>query len=175
MDEKRFWHIIEQSRKNAKHDSELQMSQLEALLNPLSEEEFIAFYDIFNKLYAQSYNGNLWGAAYLILGGCSDDGFDYFRAWLIAQGKEAFYNALANPDSLVKIADDEDNDPILEDILGLLYTMAVEKTGLEDFSEKTLAFPYPEISFDAWYDDKIGDLDEKKAKKLFPRLYKAFW
>ncbi len=175
MDEKRFWHLIEQSRQNTKHDYELQLSQLEALLNPLSEEEFIAFYDIFNKLYAQSYNGNLWGAAYLILGGCSDDGFDYFRAWLIAQGKEAFDNALANPDSLVKIADNEDIDPILEEILGLLYTMAVEKTGLEDFSEKTQDYPYPEISFDAWYDQKTGDLDEKKAKKLFPRLYKAFW
>lgn len=175
MDEKRFWHIIEQSRKNTKHDYELQLSQLEALLNPLSEEEFIAFYDIFNRLYSLSYNGNLWGAAYLILGGCSDDGFDYFRAWLIAQGKEAFYSAIANPDSLVKIADDEDNDPILEEILGLLYTMAVEKTGLEDFSEKTQDYPYPEISFDTWYDDKIGDLDEKKAKKLFPKLYKAFW
>lgn len=175
MDEKRFWHIIEQSRQNTKHDYELQLSQLEALLNPLSEEEFIGFYDIFNRLYAQSYNGNLWGAAYLILGGCSDDGFDYFRAWLIAQGKEPFYNALENPDSLVKIADNEDIDPILEEILGLLYTMAVEKTGLEDFSEKTQDYPYPEISFDAWYDDKTGDLDEKKAKKLFPRLYKAFW
>ena len=175
MDEKRFWNLIEQSRHNAKHDPELQLNQLEALLVALTEAEFIAFYDIFNRLYSQSYNGNLWGAAYVILGGCSDDGFDYFRAWLIAQGKDTFYNALENPDSLIKVANQEDNEPILEEILGLLYNMAIEKTGLEDFSAKVQNYPYPDIQFDEWYDDKTQDLDEKKAKKIFPKLYKAFW
>ena len=175
MDEKQFWKLIEQSRQNAKHNSELQLNQLEALLNPLSEADFLAFYAVFDELYAKSYNGNLWGAAYLILGGCSDDGFDYFRAWLIAQGKEPFYNVLENPDSLVKVADNEDVYPELDELLGLLYTMAVEKTGLEDFSEKVTAHPYPEVSFDDWYDAKADDLDEKKAKKLFPKLYKTFW
>ncbi|MFL6076856.1 MAG: DUF4240 domain-containing protein [Mycobacteriales bacterium] len=34
---------------------------------------------------AESYQGDLWGAAYLINGGASDDGFDYFRGWLIAR------------------------------------------------------------------------------------------
>jgi hypothetical protein len=29
-----------------------------------------------------------WGAAYLANGGCSDDGFDYFRGWLIGQGRK---------------------------------------------------------------------------------------
>jgi hypothetical protein len=29
----------------------------------------------------------MWVAAYLMNGGCSDDGFDYFRGWLIAQGR----------------------------------------------------------------------------------------
>jgi hypothetical protein len=175
MDEKKFWSLIEQSRQKAKHNPELQMTQLEELLSPLSETEFLTFYDIFDSLYAKSYEGNLWGAAYIISGGCSDDGFDYFRAWLIAQGKDTFYNALENPDSLVKVANHEDVYPELEEILGLLYTMAVEKTGLEDFSEKVTSHPYPEISFDNWYDDKTDDLDEKKAKKLFPQLYKAFW
>ncbi len=175
MDEKKFWHIIAQSRQKIKHNHELQMTQLEALLSPLSEADFLAFYVIFDSLYAKSYTGNLWGAAYIILGGCSDDGFDYFRAWLIAQGKDTFYNALENPDSLVKVVDNEEVYPELEELLGLLYTMAVEKTGLDDFSEKVDYHPYPELCFDGWYDEKTDDLDEKKAKKLFPKLYKAFW
>ena len=37
----------------------------------------------------------LWDAAYLINGGCSDDGFDYFRGWLVDQGRETFERCLA--------------------------------------------------------------------------------
>lgn len=40
------------------------------------------------------------GAAYVINGGCSDDGFIDFRSWLIAQGKAVYDAALADPESL---------------------------------------------------------------------------
>ena len=36
----------------------------------------------------------------MINGGCSDDGSDYFRAWLMLQGRETFGQAVADPDSL---------------------------------------------------------------------------
>jgi Protein of unknown function (DUF4240) len=174
MDEKQFWNIIELSRKNARNLPDLQFSQLKTLLTALSETEFFDFYNLFARLYTQSYTGRLWGAAYIILGGCSDEGFDYFREWLMLQGKEAFYNALENPDSLVKIASD-DNDPIVDAFLPLLEDIAIEKTGLEDFSDKLQPYSYPAIDFDDWYDVKSDDLDEKKAKKCFPKLYKTFW
>ena len=48
-----------------------------------SENDIIEFAKIFNTLYANSYQSNLWAVAYIINGGCSDDGFDYFRGWLI--------------------------------------------------------------------------------------------
>lgn len=35
--------------------------------------------------------------------GCSDDGFIDFRAWLIAQGKEVYLNALRDPDTLAEV------------------------------------------------------------------------
>ena len=35
--------------------------------------------------------------------GCSDDGFIDFRAWLIAQGREVYFAALADPDSLADV------------------------------------------------------------------------
>jgi hypothetical protein len=44
------------------------------------------------------YTWDLWGAALLVNGGlCSDNGFEYFRAWVIAQGREAF--SLARDDA----------------------------------------------------------------------------
>jgi hypothetical protein len=46
------------------------------------------------------YRYDLWAAAYLIGGGCSDDGFIDFRAGLIAQGRDWYHKAAASPDSL---------------------------------------------------------------------------
>jgi hypothetical protein len=46
------------------------------------------------------YRYDLWAAAYLIGGGCSDDGFIDFRAGLIAQGCDWYQKAAASPDSL---------------------------------------------------------------------------
>lgn len=42
----------------------------------------------------------LWGAAYILNGGCSEDSFLYFRLWLIAQGRDVFTKAVADPESL---------------------------------------------------------------------------
>lgn len=42
----------------------------------------------------------LWSAAYIMNGGCSEDGFLYFRLWLLAQGRRVYSNALVNPESL---------------------------------------------------------------------------
>jgi len=72
-------------------------------LSKLSDDEIIKWGQIFNLYQKKSYNDRLWAAAYVINGGCSDDGFDYFRGWLMAQGKDVFLNALRDPDSLVEL------------------------------------------------------------------------
>ncbi|MEU0687625.1 DUF4240 domain-containing protein [Streptomyces uncialis] len=59
-------------------------------------------------LMAESYRAPLWAAAYTVNGGCSDDGFDYFRAWLIGQGREVFERVVADPDALAGL------DPVRE-------------------------------------------------------------
>jgi hypothetical protein len=46
---------------------------------------------------AQSYNYRLWEAVYALNGGSSDDVFEYFRSWLISQGKNKFYWTLKFP------------------------------------------------------------------------------
>ena len=46
----------------------------------------------------------MWDAAGIMKEyGCSDDGFIDFRAWLIAQGREVYFAALADPDSLADV------------------------------------------------------------------------
>jgi Protein of unknown function (DUF4240) len=46
---------------------------------------------------------DLWGAAYVINGGCSDDDFTDFRSWVVSQGRDTYLRAYADPDSLVEV------------------------------------------------------------------------
>ena len=47
-------------------------------------------------------------------GGCSDDGFEYFRLWVISRGSEVYENARADPDSLITVADAEVPEDIFD-------------------------------------------------------------
>jgi hypothetical protein len=66
-------------------------------------EEIVAWGRHLDKVMAASGKEDLWAAAYLINGGCSDDGFDYFRGWLIANGREVLARAVREPDSLAEL------------------------------------------------------------------------
>ncbi|MFJ2899747.1 DUF4240 domain-containing protein [Streptomyces sp. NPDC087218] len=50
--------------------------------------------------------GALWRAVSRIESGlCSDDGFDYFALWLVAQGQGTYKAVLADPDALADVAE----------------------------------------------------------------------
>jgi hypothetical protein len=71
---------------------------------------------MFRHLHAMAYSGDVWAAGLLLNGGHgSDDGFDYFRNWLISRGRKTFEDALADPDCL---ADEDvqvdDSGPLAE-------------------------------------------------------------
>lgn len=95
----RFWQIIERAAK-ADHDPDAHTEALRAVLRELSVDEIIAFEVAFRDYLNKAYTWDLWGAAYVIHGGCSHDGFEYFRRWLVTRGREAYEAALADPDSL---------------------------------------------------------------------------
>lgn len=65
-------------------------SQAFTLLSARPRDEIVASHQVLLGLMADSYRNPLWAAAYVINGGCSDDGFDYFRGWLIVQGHEVY-------------------------------------------------------------------------------------
>jgi hypothetical protein len=66
-------------------------------------EEIVAWARHFDKVMVASGTQDLWAAAYLINGGCSDEGFDNFRGWLIAHGREAVARSVRSPDSLAEM------------------------------------------------------------------------
>ncbi len=76
----------------------------------LDPEAVLDFARHFEARYQRAYRWDLWGAAWVLLDGCSDDAFDFFRCWLIGQGREVFEGALHDPDALADLLDDFDEE-----------------------------------------------------------------
>jgi hypothetical protein len=103
MTEEKFWDVIQRlgrldTRRTREWDQRLQ-----AELRKLPADQIIEWNHIFDRLAASAYTVDLWGAAYVINGGASDDGFYYFRCWLIGMGREIYTAALQYPDSLFDV------------------------------------------------------------------------
>ncbi|MFK4085895.1 DUF4240 domain-containing protein [Kribbella sp. NPDC020789] len=108
MDRQGLWDTVARARASVEDtygDTEEFAAALTDVLAELEPAEIAAFDHEFQRLYADSYRVDLWAAAYLICGGASDDAFDYFRGWLIAQGQSAWDAALADPDTLTDLLD----------------------------------------------------------------------
>ena len=90
---------------------------------------------------ADAYTWDLWGAAYLINGGCSDDGFAYFRSWLISRGRAAYEEAVRDPDSLADLVDPDRDDYEFEDLWGLALVVYEERTGEDHRRPRAVAGP----------------------------------
>ena len=54
----------------------------------------------------RAYTWDLWGAAYVIEDGCSDDCFRDFRAYLISLGRGPYEAAMRDPDTLATVVQD---------------------------------------------------------------------
>ena len=110
MDSRGFWGIIRESRAGfdpALRDGNMdrQVVRFQQLLSDLAPEEIAQIQRKFDERMNDAYRWDLWAAAYIIEGGCSDDGFTDFRSWLISMGREVYESALRDPESLVDVAD----------------------------------------------------------------------
>lgn len=105
MDDARFWALIDDSRAECNPASQdpddAQNVVLVRLLSELPPDEIVAFDRIFRRLHAAAYTWDLWAAAFLIEGGCSDDGFTDFRSGLIGLGQKVYEDAVREPGTLV--------------------------------------------------------------------------
>jgi hypothetical protein len=100
-----FWQIIEQAKNDCKQDIEKVPDLIKEHLISLPPKDIVKFYNIYEKYMENAHTIGLWDAAIMMNKGCcSDDGFHYFKPWLIAQGKETYMNSLKHPDSLAGIS-----------------------------------------------------------------------
>ena len=85
----KFWQIVKRAAESD-HDPDAHAEVLRAELRKLSLQEIISFEVAFRRYLNEAYTWDLWGAAYVIHGGCSDDGFEYFRRWLVSRGRDVY-------------------------------------------------------------------------------------
>ena len=106
MDEAAFWQLIADTRAAAGNETDGQSDLLEQRLRHLPPQQIAQFERIRQRLDRRAYTYELWGAAYVIEDGCSDDCFRDFRGYLISLGRGPYESALRDPDSLAGVAQD---------------------------------------------------------------------
>ncbi|MGA5275731.1 DUF4240 domain-containing protein [Streptomyces cellulosae] len=172
MNRHQFWQFVDVARDQAPDppDPEDVARRATALLATHPAEEIVAVQQVLWDLMADSYVNPLWAAAYLINGGCSDDGFDYFRGWLIAQGREVFERAVADPDTLadlpgVRAAAAAGHDLECEGVLGIVWNAHTRATG-RHLPDGAFTIRYPELdaAWNAAFDDQA------EMTRRLPRL-----
>ena len=99
-----FWATIDAARLDA---ASLPGDPREAIATALTDRlaatsklTILEYEERFDQLHDAVYRWDVWAAAYLIGGGCSDDSFMDFRAGLIAQGRNWYERAASAPDNL---------------------------------------------------------------------------
>ncbi|MEU1183133.1 DUF4240 domain-containing protein [Streptomyces sp. NPDC005820] len=172
MNKQQFWQLIEAARNQASNpnDGEDVARRATSQLAMHPAEEIIAAQQVLWDLMADSYTNPLWAAAYVINGGCSDDGFDYFRGWLIAQGREAFEGIVADPDALaelpvVRASAADGLDLECEEALSIVWNAHIMATG-EQLPDDAFTIRYPELD-PTWNFDFD---DHSELTRRLPRL-----
>lgn len=173
LDEDKYWGIIDKSLKSTKNQDD-QEQYLISEIEKLTPKEMIGFRLRTDYLLYHTYNSEMWCAGYLMNGGCSDDGFEYFRCWIISKGKDTYYNAKANPDYLINKVEEEAEFYDFESFWYVALEAFKRKTGkdLYDYIDndnfKTKEGSYPQFEFN-WQEDK-----PESMRKICPKLYSKF-
>jgi len=168
VDWKQFWKVVEGA---ARPDGAENFEALKARLAALPVEDLVGFQTRFDELMTAANVIDLWGAASLINGGCSDDGFRDFRAWLIGRGRHVYEAALKAPDSLADVVDGDPVDGFGLDVAAV--RVYEEKTGRDDFFDRLdreeAGLPPPPPEGADWDFE-----DEGEMRRRFPRLFRLY-
>lgn len=159
MTETQFWSLIDQARMGRPESAD--PDSLGKVLDRLNDGDVSDFSLSFHEKICDLNLWRLWGAGYVIAGGMSDDGFRYFRAWIIGKGKDAFEVAIREPDELGPFVD---NPEVENELLEYVAASILERRGVkedtsgrcgrqadgeptgEPFDEETIADSYPKLA-----------------------------
>lgn len=173
-----FWNLIEGARLATATVSDIP-NWLVDHLSQLPDAEIVSFRSHLEGCRHRAYDAKLWLAASVIRGGCSDDTFDDFRGWLVAQGKDVFETALVNPDSLAALQsfDGTDGYPELFRMFGV-DVHAYRKRNGRGLPDVELLDRYQaicnELPRQVLKNEELMAVSDQDARVLFPKLAAKF-
>jgi hypothetical protein len=173
-----FWKMIDDARQASGKLVEMPARLVDALAL-MAEHEIVDFDSHLTDALFRSYDANLWLGAVVILNGCGDDTFTDFRYWLIAQGRETFESALADPDSLAGLErfDGDHGLPLLFYMIGVAKEAFCRRVaGRERDSEAEARFEAlcPVKKHPSLRNQKLINKSDEEAMAMFPRLAARF-
>jgi Protein of unknown function (DUF4240) len=159
--EKAFWRLIAEARR-ASNDQASFLNNLKTTLEKFEAKQIMNFQKILAEKTNQLNTWEHWALAYIARRGCSDDGFQDFKAWAVSKGEQAY--------NIIKTFDEErlvslfDEDPQLEELYYLAEEVYQDKTSsaMSIVSDKKST----ELTGQKW--------NEENLKTLFPSLCQLF-
>jgi hypothetical protein len=170
-----FWNIVDGVNESAGGEMTRKCVLLATALGPLSAAEVESFSIHFDECDDQAFSWELWAAAYIMGGGCTEDFFANFRATLISMGRKAFEAVVAAPESLVDIEIDPEG-AFHEGYQYVAMTVYEEMTGNPPArggraADDTIDEIKP--TGRRWREDRVRDLYPRLATKYGPRIRAA--
>ena len=167
-----FWAVIDRATADRPGSPDEVAQRATADLATRDPEEIVAWGRHLDKVMAASGKEDLWAAAYLINGGCSEDGFDNFRGWLIAHGREVLARSVREPDSLAEM-------PVVREaaVNGAVFEAAEVLTIAAEAHQEATGTPLPAVEPLATKPDAamLWDFDnEEEMARRLPRLSALF-
>lgn len=138
MDKDRFWYIIASVNSEVdRNDKNAVLRLTEEKLYQLPSAEIAQWYAIYDAVHNEADKKELWDACSKCGAHYTDDGFCYFRAWLISQGQEVYDVVLSDPAAVSLYID----DPAAAEFEGYGYVSwraYAEKACIENCGEEEL-------------------------------------
>ena len=159
-----FWEVID-STSEKPLNIEKASERLAAALRKMPQPDVFEFCCEFDRKMDEAYTWELWGVAYLINGGCSDDSFMDFRGSLIAMGKEIFDKAISDAESLLNIDKDQLAQMFEE---GYIYSAP---TAYETLSGEQ---PHMNVSRKQSPSGKEWDESRQSLQQQFPKAWSVY-
>ncbi|MBL8739469.1 MAG: DUF4240 domain-containing protein [Myxococcales bacterium] len=147
LDAQRCWELIAEARASVRGiDDDLDAATARRLVEVLAQTDIptiVAFHQFVRERMAEAYRWDLWAVAYIMNGGCSNDGFDYFIGWLVGQGRERFSASLSYPE-LAAAGYGPDDEPFTNETMLGVGSMAYRRlTGATTSADFYVAYTCP--------------------------------
>ena len=162
MNFEEFWKIIDTVKVGTDTNMDAKTEALTKRLQSMDTEAVLSFSHIFDSLMDKAYTWDLWAAAYIIQGGCSDDGFMDFRSSLISMGKEVYEQVVSSPEKLADISPSIVNCLSFEGFAYPSTTVYKDKSG--ELPQRSTPCPI-EPTGEPWEEDE--DILQAKYPKLW--------